>query len=76
MDWFLYVNGLVMKGLKKRQVGRVFVKVEPYLEPSRAFMMKLFGKIINAFQLFLQKVSLQLFDWVLKTPLKKVKLSI
>ena len=65
-----------MKGLKKRQVGRVFVKIEPYLELSRASMMKLFAKIINGFRLFLQKVSLQLFDWVLNTPLKKLKLSI
>ena len=65
-----------MKRLKKRQVGRVFVKVEMYLELSLAFMMELFAKIINSFQLFLQKVSLQLFDWVLNTPLKKLKLSI
>ena len=62
----------------KREVGRVFVKAI-FEKQNRiknqvehlwwSFLKKLIEK------LFLQKVSSQMFDWVLNTPLKRLKLS-
>ena len=35
----------------------MFVKADPFLDFSRASLMKLFAKIVNSFQLFSQKAS-------------------
>ena len=36
-------------------------------------MIEFFAKIVNGVQLFSQKASSMIFDWVLTTPLERVK---
>ena len=41
------------------------IKLKVYAEPSRTSKMKLFAKIVNVLQPFLQKAPSRMFDWVL-----------
>ena len=44
---------------------RAIIKLKVHAEPSRTSKMKLFAKIVNVLQPFLQKAPSKMFDWVL-----------